>query len=130
MEGEVRSTESGPLRSCILDFRLSIPQGEGGVEGACALAPVCSRGKGHPGFTPWLHVCVAAIASLGMPAGALRWQGSQAGGWGAVTSCSFVEMVREHKDWEQIQMSPGGSGEALGPSLLSVSMVPDPSFPH
>ena len=56
--------------------------------------------------------------------------GESGGGWGAVTSCSFVEMVREHKDWEQIQMSPGGSGEALGPSLLSVSMVPDPSFPH
>lgn len=81
MEGEVHSTESGPLRSCILDFRLSIPQGEGGVEGACAPAPVCSWGKGHPGFTPWLlHMCAAAIASLGMPAGTLRWQGSQEGG--------------------------------------------------
>lgn len=130
MEGEVHLIESGPLRSCILVFRLSIPQGEGGVEGACAPAPVCSQGKGHPGFTPWLlHVCAAAIASLGMPPGALRWQGSQAEG-GAVTSCSSVEMVRERRDWEQIQMSPGGSGEAPGPSLLSVSMVPDPSFPH
>lgn len=83
MEGEVHLIESGPLRSCILVFRLSIPQGEGGVEGACAPAPVCSQGKGHPGFTPWLlHVCAAAIASLGMPPGALRWQGSQAEGGG------------------------------------------------
>lgn len=49
-------------------------------------------------------MCAAAIASLGMPAGTLRWQGSQEG---AVTSCSSVEMVRERRDWEQIQMSPG-----------------------
>ena len=43
---------------------------------------------------------------------------------------SCVELVREHRDWEQIQVSPGGSGEAPGPSLLYVSVVPASSFPH
>lgn len=84
---------SGPLRSCILDFRLSIPQGRGGVEGTCPLAPVCPWGKVHPGFNPWLlHVCVGAIASLGMPAGTLRCRGVRRGGSHFMFIC--VESVR------------------------------------
>ena len=119
---------SGPLRSCILDFRLSIPQGRGGVEGTCPLAPVCPWGKVHPGFNPWLlHVC----GCHSLPGDASRdAQVAGESGAGAVTSCSSVWSRLEHRDWEQIQMSPGGSGEAPGPSLFSVSMVPAPSFPH